>query len=60
MYHRGSHMEGTVALKEALVARGVLDTATVRSPLRPLAAGAHEEIAAALASAGLGEAQVPA
>ncbi|PZU32661.1 MAG: dihydrodipicolinate synthase family protein, partial [Actinomyces sp.] len=35
-------------------------TATVRSPLRPLAAGAHEEIAAALASAGLGEAQVPA
>lgn len=60
VYHRGSHMEGTVALKEALVARGVLDTATVRSPLRPLAAGAHEEIAAALASAGLGEAQVPA
>ena len=60
VYHRGSHMEGTVALKEALVARGVLDTATVRSPLRPLAAGAHEEIAAALASAGLGKAQVPA
>ncbi|PZU34643.1 MAG: dihydrodipicolinate synthase family protein, partial [Actinomyces sp.] len=29
VYHRGSHMEGTVALKEALVARGVLDTATV-------------------------------
>ena len=60
VYHRGSHMEGTVALKEALVARGVLDTATVRSPLLPLADGAHEEIAAALASAGLGRAEIPA
>ncbi len=60
VYHRGSHMEGTVALKEALVARGVLEHATVRSPLLPLAEGAHEEIAAALASAGLGKAQIPA
>lgn len=48
VYHRGSHMEGTVALKEALVARGVLETASVRSPLMPLADGAHEEIAAAV------------
>src|SRR6476660_10323342 len=37
VYHRGSHMEGTVALKHALVSRGVLPHATVRSPLLPLA-----------------------
>lgn len=60
VYHRGSHMEGTVALKEALVARGVLETATVRSPLMPLPEGAHEEIAAALDAAGLGKAEIPA
>lgn len=60
VYHRGSHMEGTVALKEALVERGVLETATVRSPLLPLADGAHEEIAAALKAAGLGRAEIPA
>jgi 4-hydroxy-tetrahydrodipicolinate synthase len=53
VYHRGSHMEGTVALKEGLVARGILQHATVRSPLLPLADGAHQEIADALASAGL-------
>jgi len=53
VYHRGSHMEGTVALKEGLVHRGILEHATVRSPLLPLAPGAHQEIAAALASAGL-------
>jgi len=53
VYHRGSHMEGTVALKEGLVARGILHHATVRSPLLPLAEGAHQEIADALASAGL-------
>jgi 4-hydroxy-tetrahydrodipicolinate synthase len=53
VYHRGSHMEGTVALKEGLVARGILPTATVRSPLLPLPAGAAEEIAAALKSADL-------
>lgn len=57
--HRGSHMEGTVCLKEALVARGVLEHATVRSPLLSLAEGAHDEIAVALASAGLGLAKVP-
>jgi 4-hydroxy-tetrahydrodipicolinate synthase len=54
VYHRGSHMEGTVALKEGLVHRGILDHATVRSPLLPLAPGAHDEIAAALDSANLG------
>lgn len=53
VYHRGSHMEGTVALKHALVARGILEHATVRAPLRPLAEGAGEEIAAAMRSAGL-------
>jgi len=53
VYHRGSHMEGTVALKHALVARGILEHATVRSPLLPLAEGADVEIAAALRSAGI-------
>lgn len=53
VYHRGSHMEGTVALKHALVARGILDHATVRSPLLPLADGAAEEIADALREAGI-------
>ena len=53
VYHRGSHMEGTVALKHGLVARGILEHATVRSPLLPLAPGADREIAEALRSAGL-------
>jgi 4-hydroxy-tetrahydrodipicolinate synthase len=47
-------MEGSVALKWALVARGILDHATVRPPLLPLADGAQGEIAAAMKSAGLG------
>ena len=42
VYHRGSHMEGTVALKEGLVARGILEHATVRPPLLPLAEGAGD------------------
>lgn len=54
VYHRGSHMEGTVALKIALAERGILDHATVRSPLLPLEAGAEEEIRAAMRAAGLG------
>lgn len=54
VYHRGSHMEGTVALKHALVARGILEHATVRSPLLPLPAGAEVEISDAMRSAGLG------
>ena len=53
VYHRGSHMEGTVALKHGLVARGILEHATVRSPLMPLAPGAEVEITNALRSAGL-------
>lgn len=51
VYHRGSHMEGTVALKHALVARGILGHATVRSPLRPLPDGAEKEIHAAINAA---------
>ncbi|THY47340.1 aldolase, partial [Aureobasidium pullulans] len=53
VYHRGSHMEGTVALKHALVARGILNHATVRSPLMPLAEGADKEIHAAVQFADL-------
>ncbi|MCU0941653.1 MAG: dihydrodipicolinate synthase family protein [Hydrogenophaga sp.] len=54
VYHRGSHMEGSVALKWALVARGILEHATVRSPLLPLAEGADREIADAMRAAALG------
>ncbi|CAK7202152.1 hypothetical protein SEUCBS139899_004872 [Sporothrix eucalyptigena] len=53
VYHRGSHMEGTVALKHALVARGILSHATVRSPLLPLPDGAEDEIHAAISTASL-------
>jgi 4-hydroxy-tetrahydrodipicolinate synthase len=56
VYHRGSHMEGSVALKHALVERGILEHATVRSPLLPLEPGADVEIANAMRSAGLGKA----
>ena len=55
IYHRGSHMEGTVALKWALVERGILEHATVRSPLLPLAQGADKEIFDAMRAAGLGK-----
>lgn len=53
VYHRASHMEGSVALKHGLVARGILEHATVRPPLLPLEPGAEIEIANALRSAGL-------
>ncbi|MGP3958020.1 dihydrodipicolinate synthase family protein [Nonomuraea sp. 3N208] len=53
VYHRGSHMEGTVALKLGLVARGILKDATVRPPLQPLADTAAEEITLALQHAKL-------
>jgi 4-hydroxy-tetrahydrodipicolinate synthase len=53
VYHRGSHMEGTVALKHALVARGILEHAAVRSPLLPLDPGADGEIANAMRAAGI-------
>jgi 4-hydroxy-tetrahydrodipicolinate synthase len=53
VYHRGSHMEGTVALKLGLKARGVLPSATVRSPLIDLSSKAEGEIILALKTAGL-------
>ncbi|WP_199902475.1 dihydrodipicolinate synthase family protein [Azospirillum sp. B4] len=53
IYHRGSHMEGTVALKIALVARGILENATIRSPLRDLSPEAEAEIKAALKAASI-------
>jgi 4-hydroxy-tetrahydrodipicolinate synthase len=53
VYHRGSHMEGTVALKYGLKARGILSHAAVRPPLLDLPVGAEEEITQALKSAGL-------
>ena len=53
VYHRGSHMEGTVALKVGLKARGVLPDATVRSPLIDLTPEAEAEIVLALKSAQL-------
>ena len=53
VYHRGSHMEGTVALKLGLKARGILPAATVRSPLIDLSSEAEDEITQALKSAGL-------
>jgi 4-hydroxy-tetrahydrodipicolinate synthase len=50
-------MEGTVALKHALVTRGILEHATVRTPLLPLPEGAEVEIANAMRAAGLGSKQ---
>ncbi len=55
IYHCGSHLEGSVALKLGLVQRGVIPNANVRSPLLPLAPEAGDEIVAALAHAGLGK-----
>ena len=53
VYHRGSHMEGSVALKHALRARGIVDNVNIREPLKPLAEGADEEIRAAVKASGL-------
>ena len=53
VYHRGSHMEGTVALKIGLRTRGILPNAVVRSPLVDLTPEAEQEIADAIKSAGL-------
>ncbi len=56
VYHRGSHMEGTVALKLGLVKRGLLDHATIREPLKNLGEAAEQEIFAAFDAAGIGPA----
>ncbi|QPP05949.1 dihydrodipicolinate synthase family protein [Streptomyces bathyalis] len=53
VYHRGSHMEGTVALKIGLRARGILREATVRQPLQPVGEEAAAEIEFALKQAQL-------
>lgn len=53
VYHRPSHMEGTIALKHGLISRGILEHATVRTPLLPLPAGAHDEIHQAMKLAGI-------
>lgn len=53
VYHRGSHMEGSVALKHALRARGVIDNVNIREPLKPLGDGADDEIRAAVKASGL-------
>jgi 4-hydroxy-tetrahydrodipicolinate synthase len=53
VYHRGSHMEGSVALKHALRARGIVDNVNIREPLKPLAEGADEQIRAAVKASGL-------
>ena len=52
VYHRPSHMEGTIALKHGLISRGVLQHATVRGTLLPLPDGAHDDIDAAMRLAG--------
>src|SRR5690606_36477669 len=57
VYHRGSHMEGTVALKISLVHRGILDHATVREPLQQLGEAAERERQTALEAAGFAAAQ---
>jgi len=53
VYHRASHIESTTAMKLGLVARGIIRTATVRSPLMPLEDGAAEHIRATLEGAGV-------
>ncbi|MTH65678.1 dihydrodipicolinate synthase family protein [Paracoccus sp. DK608] len=57
VYHRGSHMEGTVALKLGLVKRGILDHATIREPLKNLGEKAEKEIFDAFDAAGVGRIQ---
>ena len=54
VYHRGSHMEGTVALKIGMRYRGVLNNATIREPLKDLGAAAEREIERAFDAAGVG------
>jgi len=51
VYHRASHMEGTIALKIALRARGVIEDATVRSPLLPITPAEEKEIEEAMRQA---------
>lgn len=54
VYHRASHIESTPAMKLGLVERGLLKSATVRSPLMPLEEGARDAVRSALLAAGAG------
>ncbi len=51
LYHIEPHVAATVALKTALVIRGLLPRATVRSPLMPLTAAQTAKIRAGLEAA---------
>jgi 4-hydroxy-tetrahydrodipicolinate synthase len=53
VYHRESHIESTTAMKIGLVQRGIIRSATVRSPLMPLEDSAPAQIRAALEGAGV-------
>ncbi len=53
LYHIEPHVAATVALKTALVLRGLLPSAVVRSPLMPLTAPQTAKIRAGLEAAGI-------
>ena len=53
LYHIEPHVAATVALKTALVLRGLLPHAAVRSPLMPLTAAQIAKIRSGLESAGI-------
>jgi len=53
LYHIEPHVAATVALKTALVLRGLLPSATVRSPLMPLTAAQIAKIRTGLEAAGI-------
>jgi 4-hydroxy-tetrahydrodipicolinate synthase len=53
LYHIEPHVATTVALKTALLLRGLLPNAVVRSPLMPLTAAQAAEIRAGLQAAGI-------
>ncbi len=53
LYHIEPHVAATVALKTALVLRGLLPRAVVRSPLMPLTAAQTAKIRAGLEAAGI-------
>ena len=53
LYHIEPHVAATVALKTALVLRGLLPSAAVRSPLMPLTAAQTAKIRTGLEAAGI-------
>jgi 4-hydroxy-tetrahydrodipicolinate synthase len=58
VYHRSSHIESTAAMKIGLVQRGIIAHDSVRPPLMPLESAAHDQIATALAEAGVKPVQI--